>query len=142
MSNTSENAVVGERLRRIRKHLKITQADMSKKLGYSTSTYCEFENGNIGINTLTYMKLSKIFNINLEYLVNGRGGMFYKNVPGADDEKYIDYTFDKHIDSKEKLLSMMERSTYFCHSVLALAQEFYHNKEELLVQMLEEPNPE
>jgi len=43
--------------------------------------------GNIGINTLTYMKLSKVFNINLEYLVNGRGGMFYKTVPAADDEK-------------------------------------------------------
>ena len=141
MSNTSENAVVGERLRRIRKYLKMTQANMGKKLGYSTSTYCEFENGNIGINTLTYMKLSKIFNINLEYLVNGRGGMFYKAVPDAE-EKNVEYTFDKNIDSKEKLLSMMERSTYFCHSVLALAQEFYHNKEELLLQMLEEPNPE
>jgi len=26
--------------------------------------------------------------------------------------------------------------------LVTLAQEFYHNKEELLLQMLEEPNPE
>lgn len=141
MSNTNENAIVGERLRQIRKYLKMTQAGMGKKLGYSTSTYCEFENGNIGISTLTYMKLSKIFNVNLEFLVNGRGGMFYKAISGTDDQKNIEYTFDKNIDSKEKLLSMMTKSTFFCHNVLALAQEFFHTKGALILEMLDEPEP-
>ena len=141
MKHTDENVIVGERLRRIRKYLKMTQANMGKKLGYSTSTYCEFENGNIGINTQTYIKLSKIFNVNLEFLVNGRGGMFYKAVPGTGDEKDIDYTFDKYIDSKEKLLGMMDRSIFFCHSILALAQEFFHTKEDLILKMLDVPKP-
>jgi len=45
--------------------------------------------GYIGIDTQTYMKLTKIFNINLEFLVNGRGGMFYKAVPDVDDKKNL-----------------------------------------------------
>ena len=43
--------------------------------------------GYIGINTQTYMKLTKTFNINLEFLVSGRGRMFYKAVPDANDKK-------------------------------------------------------
>lgn len=140
MSNTDENSIVGERLRRIRKALKITQTDMGKKLGYSTSSYCEMENGNIGINTKTYMKLSKLFNISLEFLVNGRGEIFYKPVPEVKKDN-IEYTFDHNIDSKEKLLSMMNKSTYFCTGVLSLAQEYFHKKEELIRKMMDEGNP-
>jgi transcriptional regulator with XRE-family HTH domain len=138
MKSSDENVIVGERLKRIRKALRIKQKDMAKTLGYSASNFCEIESGAIGINTQTYINLSNEYNINVEYLLNGRGGMFYKSAP-EKEETEIDntgYTFDSDIDSMEKLVSMMHKSAFFKHSILALAQEFFVNKEELIRKTL------
>ncbi len=140
MNPTEENAVVGERLRKIRKALRITQKKMGKSLGYSASTYCEIENGNIGINTMTYMKLAELYNVNFEYLFNERGGMFYKSVPEEIEKERREYTFDKNIDSAEKLYSMMKQSSFFCHIVLAQAQEIFHTKEKLIRDLMDSPS--
>lgn len=141
VNDMDENAIVGQRLKRIRKSLKITQAQMGEKLGKSPSSYNEIEKGKVGISTKMYIKLSELFNVNLNFLVNGRGEMFYSPEPEFNSET-VEYTFDKNIDSREKLMYMMKKSTFFCHSVLALAQEFYHKKGSIIREMLEEQESE
>ena len=143
MSNPEANAVVGQRLKKIRKALRLKQKEMAKVLGIAPSSFSEIETGITGINTDLYQALSEKFNINIEYLVNGRGEMFYtsepgKTAPGKDDTEYV---FDSDIDSIEKLVFMMRKSTYFRLSILQSASEFFMNKEDLIRKNMDTTPP-
>lgn len=143
MSNPDANAVVGQRLKKIRRALRIKQKEMAKILGIAPSSFSEIETGITGINTEMYMNLVKSYNVNLDFLVNGRGEMFYKSeqektVPEIDDPVY---KFDSNIDSIEKLVSMMRKSTYLRLSILTLASEFFMNKEDLIRKNMDASPP-
>ncbi len=59
-----------ERLKKRRKELKITQANLGKLVGVSDVTIANYENGNREPNILTIQKLSKALNTSADYLLN------------------------------------------------------------------------
>ena len=62
---------LGERVKRLRRKLKMTQRDMSKKLGVTPQQVLKYEHGRDGIKIDFMIKLATIFNVTLDYLILG-----------------------------------------------------------------------
>lgn len=72
----------GKRLRLLRKSQKITQAELAQMLGYSKSSIGMWENGERIPDYKIVLKLSEIFNVDVNYL----SGYESKNDPTAEPE--------------------------------------------------------
>ena len=59
----------GELLRELRKDRGMTQADLAKKLSFSPMTISSYERGCSVPDDTTKIKLAKIFNVSLDYLL-------------------------------------------------------------------------
>ena len=67
---------IGERLQKIRKHLGLLQKEFAEKLEISTSSISDIEAGNIKPRFELIYNLTKKFNVNIYYLLHGKGEMF------------------------------------------------------------------
>lgn len=70
--NFSGNSVK-ERLLFYRKQLNLTQQEFAEKLGVLSTTVSKYERGDIVPATDFYRKLSKVFNLDLNWLITGVG---------------------------------------------------------------------
>lgn len=75
----------GERLKRIRHALGLSQEDLAEKLGYEKSSIGNAECGRTRLSNNLIIALVKNCSVNVEYLLEGHGEMF------------IDTTSDKHL---------------------------------------------
>lgn len=66
----------GERLKRIRHTLGLSQEDLAEKLYYEKSTIGNAECGRTRLSNHLIVSLVKNFNVNVEYLLEGIGEMF------------------------------------------------------------------
>lgn len=66
----------GARIKKIRETLNMKQKDFAQKLGISAPTLSELEAGNNKPSFDTIIKLSELFNINLYFILFGKGEMF------------------------------------------------------------------
>ncbi|EHN15880.1 helix-turn-helix domain-containing protein [Clostridium sporogenes] len=117
----------GERIRKLRKKLNLTQDEFSKKLNVSRSTIGNIEVGNIALSKRNIKDISRTFNVNENWLLNGTGNMF--NTLNEDKElldfvirtlseknEFIKNTFltlarldDKEWDVVEKIINDLSR---------------------------------
>lgn len=68
---------INERLKEIRKALNLNQSDMAEKLGMKQGSYSGIESGKKGtITKKTEKMLEYLFDVNIDYLLNGKGEMF------------------------------------------------------------------
>lgn len=58
-----------QKLRELRTKKKLTQKELSEKLGLSKNAVCEYEKGRSEPSIETLIKLSRIFEVSLDYLV-------------------------------------------------------------------------
>lgn len=65
---------IGARLKTVRKQMKLCQTSFGKPLGLSTSSISYFEQGYI--NRKNCIAICQCYNINVAWLVDGRGEMF------------------------------------------------------------------
>jgi transcriptional regulator with XRE-family HTH domain len=68
---------IGERLQQIRKKLGFLQKDFAGELEISSSSLSDIEAGNIKPRFELIYQLIKKFNVDIIYLLNGTGDMFY-----------------------------------------------------------------
>lgn len=66
----------GERLRQLRKILKLSQMELGDKLGINASAISQMESNRIRPSLDTIFLLSKYFGVNLHWLITGEGDMF------------------------------------------------------------------
>jgi len=76
---------VNERLALVRKTLKLTQREFAKKISVATGFIASMEIGDRKVNPRIMKLVSSIFNVNILWLENGEGDMFY-----SDTEKEIE----------------------------------------------------
>lgn len=60
---------IGEKIRKLREDLGISQAELAKKLNFSRVTVTQLELGRRGLEAIELVKIAKIFNINPSYLL-------------------------------------------------------------------------
>lgn len=70
---------MNDRLKQLRKTLKLTQSEFAKKLNLSQNHISSLENGSRVITTRLLNDLEKTFNININFIKSGTGEMFIKS---------------------------------------------------------------
>lgn len=58
------------KIRQLRREKKMTQVDLSKKLGVTAATIAMWESGRRGVDTATLLKLSELFNVTTDWLLS------------------------------------------------------------------------
>lgn len=102
---------VGEKLKNLRVHYKMTQDDIAELLSMSRTSFSKYENGasNPPLNVLR--KLSAIYNVPIEYLIHDEQSNFVfndeKNTEEPDIENAVNYFTD--LTREEKMLIMKLR---------------------------------
>lgn len=111
---------------------------MAEILDISPSHLSEIESGKANPNADFIMKLSKSYNISAEYLIHGRGDMFYdvhvKMTPEVFD-------FNGSVDTVEKLNWLVKNSPFFKVSILRLASVLLLEDEQLIKKSLDKNKP-
>jgi transcriptional regulator with XRE-family HTH domain len=72
---------IGDRLIKIRDSLGLTQKSFAKGLYVSQTYYSNIENGNKKINDRVIALICSQYGVNKEYLLNGKGEVFSKDLP-------------------------------------------------------------
>ncbi len=113
---------VGSRLREARLKLKMTQKQLGKELGINASAVAKYENGICFLNTKMLNIIATKYNVSIDYLVSGRGTLFY------EDKDNLDFNRIKNIIDEDKeleeLFSMVSSMPLARHSVLSYFQRF------------------
>lgn len=128
-----------ERLRNLRIKNVLSQSDVARKIGVSTSTYSAYESGNRAPDQKTLKSISNIFDVSIDYLLGSTDKRHYYSLTEKDtravDEKIKDiidgldpngpdfFKQDAELSDEDKrLLSVSLRQSY------ALAQELAKKK--------------
>ncbi len=72
---------IGQRIKQLRKMLKLSQEEFGKKIGKSASAIARYESGSREIDESTLKLIAKEFNVNEEWLKTGEGEMFTETLP-------------------------------------------------------------
>ena len=81
----------GKRLKQVRQRLDFSQDEMGKVLGMSKQFLSNIENDRKNLNNEKLLNLLNTYNVNINWLLNGKGEMF---ISDKDDD------FDKKIEQK------------------------------------------
>lgn len=65
----TDNKIIGNRISELRKENQVTQVQLAKMLGVSQQTISKYENGSREPDNATLLKLSKMFNVTIDYLL-------------------------------------------------------------------------
>ena len=58
-----------EKLRYLRKHQELTQAELAERLNINSATYAKYEQGITEPDIATIKKIAKVFNVSIDYLL-------------------------------------------------------------------------
>lgn len=99
-----------ERLRKVRKELLLSQAEMAEKLAITQSLFSAMELGTRNINRRTLILLRDKFGINPDYLMEEKEPMFFhqQNTSIRDGKSNVGNVFKK---SNHNILQHNEKST-------------------------------
>lgn len=76
-----KNLTINDRIRAVRKELKITQTELAEQIGVSKSFISDIENSRRPVSKKTIQKLNKELGVSVEYLKYGSGQIVKNNVP-------------------------------------------------------------
>lgn len=116
---------MNERLKKIRKELKLTQAEFGAKLGLSHASISMIENGSNALTERMALSISNTFNVNMEWLLYGTGSMFLSKESFFIDELTEEFNLDE-----------MDRN--FLLSYLTLSESDRKGIKNLLKSLLEQ----
>lgn len=84
----------GERIRDLRKSLKMTMEQFGEKIGVTKSTISNLENGNRKATEHMIKSICREYNVNYYWLTEGDGEMFIGLPETAIDEVAVEYDLD------------------------------------------------
>lgn len=118
---------VGDRIKSIRKYLKIKQGDFALRLGTSGPTISEIENNKSKPGHDVLYNLNKEYGVNANFLLGGQGPMFL----GGEEE-----TAPKEETVKEEPMTDSEREFfyYFRNSSIFKYQILVHSRKIILLE--------
>jgi len=132
MKNQENASDIGQRLKEIRKKIRVQQKEMAAALQIAASYLCEIESGNAKPGPDFFVKVASEYNVNLNYLLAGAGDMFN---PGQNI-KAREFQIDNGVRTTEELLWLMENSNYFYGTILSLANKTLLSEGEIIKKSL------
>ena len=84
-----DNALVKDRIKTVRKELKLSQKEFGKRIYVSQSLLTEIESGNSKANNRTIQLIVSQYNVNKEWLLTGKGEMFTAPPPNIKKERLL-----------------------------------------------------
>jgi transcriptional regulator with XRE-family HTH domain len=101
------------RVREIRKYLRLTQVEFSSKLGLKQGSIADWERGKSTPSIETLTNIADNFNINLHWLLTGKGEMFLSDKK-EPQEKRVDnnelINLRRRYDQLEKVCNDLKKS--------------------------------
>lgn len=85
---------MNERIKQVRKALKLSQAAFGEKLGVSRDVINDAENGRVAPKEIFIKHLCTVCNVNEEWLRTGRGEMLIQNADSLIDQLSTEYHLD------------------------------------------------
>ena len=123
----------GERLRKIRTQLKLTQKDMAELIGVSKSYFSEMEKGKNGPGYEILYNLCTNYQINPQYLFFGTSPQFISNESEGIQSDVVRFEdFGPFSDNVRELLWYMKHSKSLFHAVFANFQEYLIEKKPMI----------
>jgi len=120
---------IGQRLQNIRKAIDINQKDFALEMEISGASLSEIEAGGSKPRIEIYYNLTRKYNVNIDYLLHGRGEMF--RGPGQNDTTGIDKE-DEFREFLETFLDYFEKSRLVRYAVMTHFTTFLEEKETLI----------
>ena len=135
MNRENDNLIaLGNRIKKVRKRVRISQKDFAASLSMSGSYLSEIESGKANPGYDFFYKISTLYNISLDYLFHGIGEMMSRNRIRlkADKNDFID-----EIENIDDLLWFFEYSPMFKNTVMGFAAKFHYENEEIIRRNIE-----
>lgn len=114
-------STAGERVKQLRKELKITQEQLSETLGITTIAISRIENNKVNLNSRNAKLICSTYDVSYDWLMDGEGEMFThasEHILEAFADKYNLDDFDKEIirmyatlseETKDEIKKKIER---------------------------------
>jgi transcriptional regulator with XRE-family HTH domain len=127
----------GQRLKGIRKSLKLTQADFADKMNMSVTNLSDIENGKTHPCHDFFYRVLKEFNINLNYCLSGEGSMFLdmeagSSVPAGDETDKNRYYYDVDNEDVHEFLDYFFSSNIVRYQIMSAFTRLLNEEEDAI----------
>jgi len=124
---------IGNKLRKFREPLRYRSSEMADSIGAERTGYSKYEQGKTPPKLIVLYKLAEKFDVSLDWLIRGKGPMYYKQKetkePGARPAQ---------TDEINELLDHMEKIPLLRHEILAFFLKFKDKNKEMVANAFEE----
>ncbi|MCP5052614.1 MAG: helix-turn-helix transcriptional regulator [bacterium] len=120
---------MGRRLKEIRLHLGLKQKPFANSLNTSVTTLSDTETGKKRPGFEMLFLVSKVYNVNLHYLLYGEGNLFR---PGEEPEIKDESVFREYTGDVNELLWYFKHSRLTLNAVMAMAKEYIYKNETMI----------
>lgn len=87
---------ISARLKQLRNELRLSQTDFGKKIGKNYHSVMRWELGRVVPPSNVLMHISELFNVNINWLKNGDGEIFYNtNSNNVSDKENVSYVTEQ-----------------------------------------------
>lgn len=125
---------IGARIRKLREHLGLTQAEMVKHFDFGRANYSRIEKGEVFPNAAVLHTLNTQFKVSIDWLVTGVGRMLPQ--VGAGRDRHMDFAAcEKELN---ELFDHIEKVPMIKHAVLGFFLEYKFKNNKLIGELLEE----
>lgn len=116
---------VGKRLKDVRRTLRLTLDEISKKTGLSKSGISYMEIGNKKPSSVYMCELSEQFNVNINWVLTGKGSMFKPEVA-------LNLKFGEDNEIIQELIFYIENISFARHDILRYFHKFKRDNKEVV----------
>lgn len=120
-------STIGQRIKELRKQkLNLTQSSFAQRLGLSPNAIARYENGDRQPGNQTIVSICREFNVNHNWLVDGKGEPFLPEPTGLIDELKVQYNLSD--TEVEILTNYLKLSNSQRESFIKFVEQVFNKK--------------
>jgi transcriptional regulator with XRE-family HTH domain len=129
-------AEIGNRIKVYRETIGMNQKEFSEKIDMSASYLSEIETGKHGIGFSFLIRLASAVNINLNWLLTGKGNIFLRE-SGKKNSGYENFDFGDQTENIREILDCFKLSPLVQLTVISFARKFMLTHESIIQKDIE-----
>lgn len=109
MKETYNRKLVGERIRKRRKQIGLTQQELARQIHRAYKYYQDIERGTCGMSVETMLALAGTLHISLDYLIYGDDiELLKREIENKKFQKIVNLLKENGIQEKEEILKIID----------------------------------